>query len=88
MTAPQTNAPSHPRATETESLCVMAALPIATSADNFGCTRGVRERSDGDELGEDSFWLRGGATSMAYPRTRFLLLPTAAHSCGVVGSDA
>ena len=66
----------------------MAALPIATFADIFGCTRGVRDRSDGDELGDDSFWLRGGVTSMASSRTRFLLLPTVAHSDGMVVSAA
>ena len=66
----------------------MAALPTAAFAGTFGCTQGVRDRSDGDELGDDSLWLRGGVTSLTVSRTRFLLVPTVTHSGDMVVSAA
>ena len=91
MKSPQrvnTNVDSHPRAAATESLCAMAALPTTTFADSFGCARGVRGRSDGDELGDDDFWWRGGVASLTASRAHFLLVPTVAHSDDMVVSAA
>ena len=66
----------------------MAALPTAIFFDSFACTRGVRGRSDGDELGDDDFWWRGGVASLAASRARFLPVPTVAHSDDMVVSAA
>ena len=46
-------------------------MPTATFSVSFGCTRGVRDSSDGDELDDDDLHSRGGVVAMYASKRRF-----------------